>query len=260
MILRENQSSSSPFGTEFVGDDDSAPGYASPNATSDRTSKSSKPSGKTVTVLLAEERPLIRQAFGTLFRPTDGIAVVGQTSESGHVFAMVEKLRPDVVVIAVRMALRIGLETIRRIVKSRWGSELLILLPTRQSPFVRHLAVAGGAGYLTEQDSSELLVTAIRKARQKSESFHHGGRLPIELPALARSGKIETAKDVTRLTQREQEALQMIAEGNTNKAMAAEMCISIKTVEKHRQNLMNKLGFHETASLTRYALYVGLVQ
>lgn len=251
MILKENQNSSSAFGTEFFGGDDlSVCVAAAPDVAEARPRKSTRVAGEPITILLAEDRTNIRQAFGTYFRSDDGIVVVGQASDDGAVLEMAERLRPHVVVIAMRMALRLGLETLGRILRTRWGSELMVLLPHRDCPFVNHVTVAGAAGYLTEQDTSDLMAAAIRKACAKARGGARG---------FDRHADATPPKDATSLTKREQEALRMIAEGRTNKAIAAEMCISIKTVEKHRQHVMDKLGIHETATLTRYALYAGFV-
>lgn len=245
MILQVNPSSSSFAGT-VDGENDRSFADASPNAAPNRAGVAG---GESITVILAEDRANIREAFGAYFPPQDGIKVVGQAADCRQVLGLVENLRPDVVVIAMRMALRIGIETIRRLLKTRWGSELLILLPNRECPFVQHVAVAGASGYLTEQDSSQVMAARIRQVRAGSK----GGFSPRV------KSEIANVKESTRLTPREQETLKMIAEGCTNKAIASEMAISIKTVEKHRQHLMDKLAIHETATLTRYALYVGLV-
>ncbi len=250
MILKEVQHSSScGFGIDFPEADEGSAGAAgAPNLSMDRIRNASRLAGEPVTVLLADDRSNLRQAFGTYFRPDDGIAVIGDAADDGDVLGKAEKLRPHVVVIAMRMALRIGLETLGRMLKTRCGSELIVLLPHRECPFVNHVTVAGAAGYLTEQDTSELMAAVIRKVRGKSKANPRG---------FSRHAGTVPTKDATSLTTREQEVLKMIAEGRTNKAIAADICISIKTVEKHRQHVMDKLGIHETATLTRYALYAG---
>lgn len=204
--------------------------------------------GGAVTVLLADERADIRESFAAHFPPEDGIRLVGEATKSGEVLGLVERLRPHVVVIAMRMAVRLGVETVRHILRMRWSSEVLILLPNRGCPFVRHFAVAGASGYLTQEDTADVVAEKIRQARAKPQATDR-----------LQSSKFTSATETMRLTSREEETLRMIAEGCTNKGMASEMGISIKTIEKHRQHLMDKLGIHETATLTRYALYVGLV-
>jgi DNA-binding NarL/FixJ family response regulator len=199
----------------------------------------------TVTVLLAEEGSASRHQFKTLLAPADDIAVIGRTADCGRVLELAAKLRPDVVVITVRQALSLGLETMRLVLRTRCGSRLLVLVPQCDSAFVRHVVAAGAAGYLTGPDSSPRLARAIREASRETPSSR---------------GHAPTVKFLTHLTEREREALQLIAQGNGNKQIADQMSISIKTVEKHRQNLMDKLAIHETATLTRYAIYAGIAQ
>jgi DNA-binding NarL/FixJ family response regulator len=224
-----------------------------------RADSSSAASGRRpaecVTLLLAEERTMVRQGIDALLRPAPGIAVVGHAADSGQMFELAAKLRPDCVIVAVRMALRLGLETVRGVLQSRCGSSLLVLLPRRDCPLIGHVSVAGAAGYVTEEDSAERVAHAIRGLRRAGDD----ARVPAGCCAPPRFSSAPGGREITRLTARECEALQLIAEGNANKQIAGKLRISIKTVEKHRQNLMDKLGIHETATLTRYALLTGIV-
>ncbi|MDP3070748.1 MAG: response regulator transcription factor [Opitutaceae bacterium] len=208
---------------------------------------------------MAEERAAVRQAFCANCSADEGVAVVGQAADSSHVLGSVERLRPDVVVMAMRMALRLGLETLRRTLKARWGADLLVLLPNRECPFVTHVAAAGAAGYVSERDPSGLMVAAIRQVHGNHDGCPCGFGRPQGTPRPSINRDPAGGKETTHLTARERETLRLIAEGNANKQIAAKFGLSIKTIEKHRQNLMDKLGIHETATLTRYALYTGIV-
>ena len=216
--------------------------------------------GKSIRVLLAEERTIIRQGIGTLLDSKDNIAVVGHAPDYDQVTRMAEKLRPDVVIIAFSMALRNGVEAIRRILGKLCGARMLVLVPHDDNAFGEHIAAAGAAGYLSEEASSQVLETAIREAHETNSFFPSGigRRSHQDFPTPHRGTAREQA--VAHLTTREWEVLQLIARGNANKQTATKLGISIKTVEKHRQSLMDKLRIHDTATLTRYALYAGIAR
>jgi len=202
---------------------------------------------------------MVRQGINALLSFKDDIAVVGQAEDSGQAFALAEKLRPDVVIVAMRLAVRDGLESLRRAFQSCCGATLLVLMPHDNHPFQGHLAIAGAAGYLTEQASAQLLTTAVRGIHEGNNGRDKAARsAPTHSRVLPNGTAAED--DSRRLTAREREVLRLIAEGNANKQTASKLSISIKTVEKHRQHVMDKLGIHETATLTRYALYAGIAQ
>jgi DNA-binding NarL/FixJ family response regulator len=153
-----------------------------------------------------------------------------------------------------------GLEATRQIVKHVPSVSVLILSCYSDDEYVQGSAEAGAAGYLLKQTAVEELLSAIREASRGNSFFSpaiskrlmENYRLSLKGPAAARPGAY--------LTARETQMLRFIAEGRANKQIAAEQGLSIKTVEKHRQNLMNKLKIHDIAGLTRYAISKGLVQ
>ncbi len=217
---------------------------------------------KCITVLLAEERTIIRQGIGALLDRQDNIAVVGQAPSYEQVAQMAEELRPDVVIIAFNMALRNGVEAIRRLLGNLCGARMLVLVPQdNNNAFGDHIAASGAAGYLSEEANSQVLESAVREVHESNHFYPSGGshRLESLQPS---SPQFQGLRDrcVAQLTSRELEVLQLIAEGNANKNTAAKLGISIKTVEKHRQSLMDKLRIHDTATLTRYALYAGITR
>jgi DNA-binding NarL/FixJ family response regulator len=173
---------------------------------------------------------------------------------------MARKLRPDVVVLDVAMPHLNGLEVTRRITRDLPDTRVLVLSSYSDEEYVQRLTEQGACGYLVKQTAANDLIKAIREAHkgnaffspsiskrfldQCREAFTHGNRGP---------------KKTGKLTSREAEVLQLIAEGHANKQIAADLGISIKTVEKHRQQVMNKLGIHDVAGLTRHAISKGIV-
>jgi len=209
--------------------------------------------------MLVEERTLIRQGINALLGGMDDIAVIGQVADCHQAYALAEKLRPDVVIIALSLALRNGLESLRRTFETEYGSRVLVLIPHHHNELlVEHIGSSGVAGCLTEQAGAQLLATAIREVHEKNSFFDHGEGSSVSPFSASRTRCAGSDKNRTRLTSRELEVLQLIAEGNANKQTASKLGISIKTVEKHRQQMMTKLGIHETATLTRFAVYAGI--
>jgi len=153
------------------------------------------------------------------------------------------------------------LEATRQILKAVPGTRVLILSAHSDDAYVEQVIALGAAGYLIKQTSAHVLSRAIRQVQAGRTFFspaiakrlqHRDPKPPL------RAGQLK--RPTGRLSSREIEVLQMIAEGEANKQVAAELGISIKTVEKHRQRLMEKLNIHDTAGLTRYAIAVGIIE
>jgi DNA-binding NarL/FixJ family response regulator len=153
------------------------------------------------------------------------------------------------------------LEATRQIRKAVPGARVLILSAHSDDAYVEQVIAMGAAGYLIKQTSARVLSQAIREAHKGNTYFSPAIARRLEnhnRKSLDRGGQLR--KKVARLSSREEEVLQLIAEGQANKQIAAQLGISIKTVEKHRQRLMRKLNIHDTAGLTRYAIAVGIIE
>jgi DNA-binding NarL/FixJ family response regulator len=216
---------------------------------------------KPITVLLAEDHMIVREGLRSLLRAEDDIEVVGEAQTGRQAVELARKLRPAVVVMDIAMPQLNGLEATRQILKAVPTAKVLILSAHSDDAYVEQAIALGAAGYLTKQTSLEVLSQAIREAHKGNKFFspaiakslHNHGQKPAD-------GKAQLKKRVPRLSSREMEVLQLIAEGKANKQAAAELGISIKTVEKHRQNLMTKLNIHEISGLTRYAIEAGIIE
>jgi DNA-binding NarL/FixJ family response regulator len=214
---------------------------------------------KPITVLLAEDHTIVREGFRKLLAAEADLEVVGEAQTGRQAVALAKKLRPAVVVMDIAMPLLNGLEAARQIRKAIPGTKVLILSAHSDDAYVEQALAFGAAGFLLKQTSSHDLSRAIREVQNGNTFFS---------PAIAKrihdqkspGGSKPLRKRVARLSSRELEVLQLIAEGEPNKQVATELGISIKTVEKHRQSLMQKLNIHDIAGLTRYAIGAGIVE
>jgi len=216
---------------------------------------------KQITVILADDNMIGREGLRALLEAEGDIAVVGEAGTGRQAVLLAKRLRPAVVVMDIAMPLLNGLEATRRILKAVPTARVLILSAHSDDEYIRQVILLGAAGYLIKQTSADLLAKAIREVEKGNTFFSPSiARRVQDLypPSPDGRGAIKVGKTV--LSSREVEVLQLIAEGKANKQVAAELGISIKTVEKHRQHLMSKLDLHDTAGLTRYAIAAGIIE
>jgi DNA-binding NarL/FixJ family response regulator len=216
---------------------------------------------KRITVLLAEDHMVVREGLRRLLEAESDIEVVGEAATGRQAVDMTRKLRPAVVVMDIAMPLLNGLEATRQIRQAVPDAKVLVLSAHSDDAYVERVTALGAVGYLIKQTSAHFLSEAIREV-QKGNTFFS--------PSIAKRLRHRNQKSLDRkglpkakvagLSSREAEVLQLIAEGEANKQIAAELGISIKTVEKHRDHLMRKLDIHDAASLTRYAIAAGIIE
>jgi DNA-binding NarL/FixJ family response regulator len=218
-------------------------------------------SSNPITVLLAEDHMIVREGLRSILEAEGDIEVVGQAQDGRQAVKLTEKLLPAVVVMDIAMPRLNGLEATRQILKIAPATRILILSAHSDDAYVEQVIALGAAGYLVKQTSFLILAKAIREAYKGNAFFSPSIAKRLrdqELKSRDREGR--PSKKIALLTSREVEVLQLIAEGQANKEIASELAISIKTVEKHRQALMEKLNIHDTASLTRYAISAGIIE
>ena len=206
---------------------------------------------KKITVLLVDDHTVVREGLSALLGVEQDIEVIGEAADGRDALALAKKKLPEVVVMDVAMPILNGMEATRQIVKSCPDTAVLVLSSYTHAECVQQLLKAGAAGFLAKQTAANELPKAIREVRRGNRFFS---------PAITRQLQQEAKAANTELTFREAEVLQLVAEGLSNKQSASELGISIKTIEKHRQQVMNKLNIHEAAGLTRYALANGIVE
>jgi DNA-binding NarL/FixJ family response regulator len=215
---------------------------------------------KKIGVLLVDDHTVVRQGLRALLKSEEDIEVIGEAENGRQAVMVARKTPPDVVVMDVAMPLLNGLEATRQILKLVPTAKVLVLTSYGDDECVEQLMQAGAAGYLIKQTAANDLLKAIREVQRGNAFFSPSiaKRLRDQCREAFSSG--QPVKKSGELTSREAEVLQLIAEGFSNKQIAAELSISIKTVEKHRQQVMNKLNIHDVAGLTRYAISKGMVE
>lgn len=214
-----------------------------------------------ITVLLADDHTVVRQGLRALLQSEKDIEIVGEAETGRQAVRLARSLKPDVVVMDIAMPQLNGLEATRQINKETPSSRVLILSSYSDDEYLHHSTEVGAAGYLLKQAALTHVITAIREVKRGNAFFSPtiAKRLVDHYrETLVRGVPVRKRTDL--LTSREAEVLQLVAEGQGNKQIAADLGISVKTVERHRQGLMNKLNIHDVAGLTRYAISKGIIE
>jgi len=209
-------------------------------------------------VLLADDHALVREGMHSILEPD--YEVVGEAKDGRELVRAAIELRPDVIVVDIAMPNLNGLEAIRQLQKENLSAKIIFLTMHAGVDFAVQAFRLGAAGYLLKVDAAEELARAIKEAL--------AGRLYIT-PSVAKDvmmvlmeGSKAASEDEepwTALTGREREVLQLVAEGKKMAEIGEILCISPRTVERHKYNLMDKLKLHTTAELTQYALQRGII-
>lgn len=214
---------------------------------------------KKIRVLLAEDHIIVRQGICSLLNSQEDIEVVGEASNGREALELTKRLRPNIAIMDISMPLLNGLEAIRQIKKSTPETRIIVLTIHSDEEYVFQAFRVGAAGYLVKTTAFADLLSAIRAVNQ-GDAFLSPSVSKLVLTEFLRKTQADgEAAEESPLTEREREVLQLIAEGHTTKEIAALLSLSIKTAKRHRENIMSKLGIHDVAGLTRYALRKKLI-
>lgn len=210
-----------------------------------------------IKVMLVDDHRVIREGLRMLLDAHGGIEVVGEADNGRKIIAMLRKAVPDVIIMDVSMPELNGIDATARIRKDYPDVRILALSMHTDRRFIEGMLKAGASGYLVKDCAATELVSAIEFVTTGEIYLSPKIAGKIVKSYLKKSPARETDGAGT-LTSREREILQLIAEGNNAKQIAFELCLSPKTVETHRRNIMEKLNIHSIARLTKFAIKEGI--
>ena len=211
-----------------------------------------------IRVLLADDHVMFRQGIRALLSTCEDVEIVGEANEGAEAMEKVRQLNPHVVLMDVGMPGMGGIEATRRIRKESPGTRVIALTQHQDREYVLSLFKAGARGYVPKTATTSELASSIRAVYQGDSFLHPSVAGTLVEDYLIRVG--DDQDEYERLTDREREVLQLIAEGHSNKAIGDRLFISVKTVLRHREGIMGKLGFHNRTELIKYAIGKGLIQ
>jgi DNA-binding NarL/FixJ family response regulator len=212
-----------------------------------------------VRILIADDHEVVRRGVCTLLESHPGWEICGEVGDGREAVEKVAELKPDIVILDIGMPRLNGLEAARQILKTDPRQRILVLTISDSEQIVQEVLKAGARGFLLKSDAAKEVVSAVdalihdrtyfnsRVGEMVLTRFLHGGRPP------------EGEYGLPTLTPREREVLQLLAEGQTTKEVAATLHLSVKTAETHRSNLMRKLGLHNVSELVMYAVRNNIV-
>ena len=206
-------------------------------------------------LLLADDHEIVRQGLRSILATQRDCEVVGEAADGRQAVAMAKELNPDVVILDIAMPSLNGLEATRQILKVRPQTKVLILTMHEADSVIREVLDAGARGYILKTDAGRDLVTAVESLRRNkafftsrvSQMILDGFLKGDPRPRAAETGGI-------RLTPRQREIVQLLAEGKSSKEVAVTLDLSVKTAETHRANIMRKLDCHSVSEVVRYAI------
>jgi len=210
-----------------------------------------------IKILIADDHKILRQGIRSLLAPQPDFEVVGETTDGPETLKETFKLKPDVVLMDIGMPNLNGFEATRQIKKKLPEVKVLILTMYQDDEYVLQALQSGASGYVLKDVAVEELVTAIR-AVNNDQYYLSPSISRTVIDAYLRKTEKGEREPSELLTAREREIVQLIAEGYTNKEIAAKLFISVKTVDAHRSHIMEKLDIHEVARLVKYAIRKGL--
>lgn len=214
---------------------------------------------RTVRVVIADDHKIVRQGLRALLESAGDFEVVAEAEDGHQAVEAAAQKSPDVILLDLSMPGLSGVEALRRIKADQRRIKVLVLSMHTTSEYVRAALRAGADGYLVKGAGVKDLSEALRAVMSGRQFLSPQVERAALLDLLEGPGVSVPADPLEQLTPREREVLQLIAEGHSNKSVAAKLDLSIKTVDGHRTRIMNKLDLHDVTALTRFAIRHGLV-
>ena len=210
-------------------------------------------------IVLAEDHTILREGLRALLSADPAFEIIGEAPDGREAVRCVEKLEPDLLLMDLSMPRMSGMDAIREIKKRYPDIKIIALTVHKTEEYLLATLQAGADGYVLKDATHDELVLAIKNVMRGKSYLSPGVSEKVIEGYLEGKESNRPRSSWETLSQREREVLKLIAEGYKNKEIAEDLCISLKTVEKHRANLMKKLDLHNAAALTVYAMQKGLV-
>ena len=210
-------------------------------------------------ILIADDHSILREGLRALLSGAPDLEVIGEAENGQDAIEKAKQLQPEIILLDLSMPIINGTEAMRVIKERNPDIRIVALTVHKSEEYVRATLDAGADAYVLKDDTSIDLLTAIRNVGEGKVHLSPGICEKVINGFLERPGKARSMRSWDQLTRREREVLKLIAEGNKNRGIAECLSVSVKTVEKHRANLMRKLDLHGVSALTVYAINTGLV-
>lgn len=214
---------------------------------------------KPLRLLLVDDHPIVRTGLRMLFQSEPDMQVVGEVDSGAEAIAAVPRLHPDVVIMDVAMPGMTGIEATRQIKANSPETAVLALTMHEDEQYFFAMLNAGASGYIPKRAAPDDLVAAIRVVAE-GNVFLYSSLARFLVKDIVEQKLTPAGEGDEKLTTREIEVLTLIAEGRTSREIAEDLVISVKTVERHRENIMHKLDIHNRVELVKYAIKRGLIQ
>jgi DNA-binding NarL/FixJ family response regulator len=211
----------------------------------------------TIKIILVDDNQIVRQGLRKMLTAEPDIKIVGEADNGRAALQLVNKFIPEVVIMDVSMPDMNGIEATRQILAHHPGTKIIALTMHSDSRFILNMLKAGASGYLLKDCALEELVKAIRTVVHQ-KTYLSPGVSDILLKDFPSTRSDNSSSAFSILTTRERQVLQLMAEGKSTNQISNNLCVSVKTVETHRKQIMQKLGIHNIAELTKYAIRQGL--
>ena len=216
---------------------------------------------ESVRLLVADDHEIVRKGLRALLEAQPGWHVLAEASDGREAVEKAKELKPDVTVLDIGMPSLNGLEAARQMLKNDARAKILILTMHESDPVIRDVLNAGARGYVLKTDASRDLVTAVNAVRANKTFF------TAKVAQMVLDGYLDKKPTApvpespkTRLTARQREIVQLLAEGKSSKEVATALGLSVKTAETHRANIMRRLNCHSISELVRYAVRNNIIE
>jgi two-component system, NarL family, response regulator NreC len=210
-----------------------------------------------IRIILADDHQIVRQGLRILLEAEPDMEIIAEADNGRKVLRQAQELLPDVIIMDLSMPELNGIEACRQILNGAPAVKVVALSMHSDSLFVLNMIKAGASGYLLKDCALEELVKAIRTV-VSHKTYLSPGVSDIVIRDFVTGWQTTNTSAFSVLSAREREVLQLMAEGRTTNQIADGLCVSVKTVEAHRKQVMTKLGIHSVAELTKYAIRQGL--